>query len=100
MISRTPEENLVSAREALDRARRPLITTHVNPDGDGLGSELALHRFLWERGKQTVILNASPTPPFYEFLDSSEPLPWPFVRPACQVSISALCPQAAPSGAS
>lgn len=69
MISGTPKENLASAREALDRARRPLITTHVNPDGDGLGSELALHRFLWERGKQTVILNASPTPPFYEFLD-------------------------------
>ena len=69
MISGTPEENLASAWEALDRARRPLITTHVNPDGDGLGSELALHRFLWERGKQTVILNASPTPPFYEFLD-------------------------------
>ena len=69
MISGTPKDILASAREALDRARRPLITTHVNPDGDGLGSELALHRFLWERGKQTVILNASPTPPFYGFLD-------------------------------
>lgn len=84
MNSGTPENILASAREALDRARRPLITTHVNPDGDGLGSELALHRFLWERGKQTVILNASPTPLFYGFLDpdgliqpyqSSEPLP-------------------------
>ncbi len=84
MNSETPENILASAREALDRARRPLITTHVNPDGDGLGSELALHRFLWERGKQTVILNASQTPLFYGFLDpdgliqsyqSGEPLP-------------------------
>ena len=69
MTPGTPEEDLACAREALDRARRPLITTHVNPDGDGLGSELALHRFLWERGKKTAILNASPTPSFYGFLD-------------------------------
>ena len=65
----TPEEILAPAREALDRSRHPLLTTHVNPDGDGLGSELALHRFLSGRGKKATILNGSPTPSFFGFLD-------------------------------
>jgi len=46
-----------------------LITTHVFPDGDGIGSELALARFLAELGKKARILNASPTPRNYRFLD-------------------------------
>jgi phosphoesterase RecJ-like protein len=41
----------------------------VNPDGDGLGSELALARFLQKRGKTTTILNHSETPDNYTWLD-------------------------------
>ncbi len=49
-----------------------IITTHVNPDGDGLGSQAALARFLRSPrgGKKTVhLLNSNPTPPNYAFLD-------------------------------
>jgi phosphoesterase RecJ-like protein len=46
-----------------------LITTHVNPDGDGIGSELALARFLRSEGKRVRILNANRTPRHYAFLD-------------------------------
>ena len=46
-----------------------VLTTHVNPDGDGLGSEIALAHFLKKRGKQVHILNHSATPKNYEFLD-------------------------------
>ncbi len=46
-----------------------VLTTHVNPDGDGLGSEVALAEWLADRGKQVTILNHSATPEFYLFLD-------------------------------
>jgi phosphoesterase RecJ-like protein len=76
MEAGTPEEDLAEARQALDRAKHPLLTTHVNPDGDGLGSELGLYRFLTARGKKATVLNASPTPNAYKFLD-----PEGFIQP-------------------
>jgi phosphoesterase RecJ-like protein len=46
-----------------------VLTTHVNPDGDGLGSEIALAEWLAAQGKQVHILNHSATPDFYLWLD-------------------------------
>ncbi|MFN0159490.1 MAG: DHH family phosphoesterase [Bacteroidota bacterium] len=46
-----------------------VLTTHVNPDGDGLGSEVAIAEWLAAQGKQVSILNSSPTPDIYLFLD-------------------------------
>jgi len=46
-----------------------VLTTHVNPDGDGLGSELALARLLRKLGKKVEIINHSKTPDNYEWLD-------------------------------
>jgi phosphoesterase RecJ-like protein len=46
-----------------------ILTTHVNPDGDGLGSEIALAEWLASQGKHVSILNHSATPGFYLFLD-------------------------------
>lgn len=47
-----------------------VLTTHVNPDGDGLGSEIALAAWLRAAGKDARIINHSPTPAIYRFLDS------------------------------
>ncbi len=44
-----------------------VLTTHVNPDGDGLGSELALHRFLTKLKK-----DYSDTPANHAFLDKKK----------------------------
>ncbi|MBX9656641.1 bifunctional oligoribonuclease/PAP phosphatase NrnA [bacterium] len=55
--------------ERINAAQKILITTHVRPDGDALGSELALADLLIARGKQVEILNSSPTPERYHFLD-------------------------------
>ncbi len=46
-----------------------VLTTHVNPDGDGLGSELALAEWLSSQGKSVHIINYSSTPEIYLFLD-------------------------------
>jgi phosphoesterase RecJ-like protein len=52
---------------------RVCLTTHVNPDGDGLGSEAGLAHLLLARGVQVVVTNPTPTPPRYDFLFASLP---------------------------
>jgi len=46
-----------------------LLTTHVNPEGDAIGSEVALARFLRGRSRHVRIVNPSPTPEQCRFLD-------------------------------
>lgn len=46
-----------------------LITTHVNPDADAIGSEIAMFNILKERGKKSRIINHSTTPYNLSFLD-------------------------------
>lgn len=53
---------------ALQPGQRICITTHVNPDGDGLGSEVAMVHLLRGIGVQAVVTNPSPTPERYHFL--------------------------------
>src|SRR5262249_46849559 len=55
--------------ELVRRHRRFLLMTHVRPDGDGLGSELALADGLRHLGKMVRIVIASALPPRYRFLD-------------------------------
>ncbi len=55
--------------DLLTAHRRFLLTTHTRADGDGLGCELVLHRFLTRRGKDVVILNHEPVPDKLAFLD-------------------------------
>ncbi|MFM7149848.1 MAG: DHH family phosphoesterase [Gemmataceae bacterium] len=51
------------------RHDRFLLTTHVRPDGDGLGSMLALAEILQSNGKQVEMAVASSFPERYRFLD-------------------------------
>src|ERR687896_20882 len=57
-----------SFAEALRRGQRVCLTTHVNPDGDGLGSEVGLVHLLRAQGVDAIITNPSPTPPRFSFL--------------------------------
>jgi phosphoesterase RecJ-like protein len=66
--SRLPAPDWTAIGEALDRHQRILVTTHVNPDGDGLGAELGLWAYLRSRGKTVRIVNPDPLPPRYAFL--------------------------------
>ncbi|KAB2909929.1 MAG: bifunctional oligoribonuclease/PAP phosphatase NrnA [Ignavibacteriales bacterium] len=47
-----------------------LITSHVNPDADAIGSEIAVWLLLKRLGKMVKIVNFSTTPDFLEFLDA------------------------------
>ncbi|HEU4641001.1 MAG TPA: bifunctional oligoribonuclease/PAP phosphatase NrnA [Gemmatimonadaceae bacterium] len=44
------------------------LSTHINADGDGCGSETALARLLEQRGLRVRIVNPTPWPAMFEFL--------------------------------
>jgi len=48
--------------------RRVALTTHVNADGDGVGSEVALWHLLTARGLRATIANPTPIPERFHFL--------------------------------
>lgn len=49
--------------------QRFIITTHITPDGDGLGSEIAFFHLLKSIGKEVHIINQDPLLENYSFLD-------------------------------
>jgi len=55
------------ARELVAR-RRVVLSTHMNADGDGCGSETALARLLAQRGLESKIVNPTPWPSLFDFL--------------------------------
>lgn len=62
-------------REAIERLAREfragrsvVLSTHINADGDGCGSEAALARILTSLGMTVRIVNPTPWPDTYEFL--------------------------------
>src|SRR5881398_3897746 len=69
-VSVPPER--VRAAEAvaavLTPGRRVVLTTHVNADGDGVGSEVALWHLLAARGLSATIANPTPIPERFHFL--------------------------------
>jgi phosphoesterase RecJ-like protein len=68
----SPDADRVAAARAigrlLDGTREAILTTHVNPDGDGLGAEAGLAAYLASRGIRARILNADPAPARFQFL--------------------------------
>lgn len=46
-----------------------VISTHVNPDADAIGSEMALYFILDRLGKRVSVINHSETPDFLKFMD-------------------------------
>lgn len=69
MISPTAHELF---RKLCGDARRITLTTHIQPDGDALGSELSLGRFLLDQGKQVRIVNQDPTAANLRFLETPD----------------------------
>ena len=62
---RTAIERL--ARE-LRAGRSIVLSTHINSDGDGCGSETGLARMLAQRGMTVTIVNPTPWPEMFRFL--------------------------------
>jgi len=65
---RVPDEVI----QAIERSRRLLVATHVNPDGDALGSALGLTFALEKLGKSVTLLDRDPVPRIYRFLPGTD----------------------------
>jgi phosphoesterase RecJ-like protein len=70
----TGTDDLRPVADAIRGHDRFLLTTHENPDGDSLGSILAMKLALEQLGKDVVMFlqGTTPLPKEYEFMDLSE----------------------------
>ncbi|MCK4244791.1 MAG: bifunctional oligoribonuclease/PAP phosphatase NrnA, partial [Candidatus Omnitrophica bacterium] len=57
---------------ALLHYRTFLITSHTNPDGDSIGSQIALALLLKRLNKKVTIIDENPVPQIYRFLPHSD----------------------------
>ncbi|MEX0649542.1 MAG: bifunctional oligoribonuclease/PAP phosphatase NrnA [Candidatus Andersenbacteria bacterium] len=79
-LKKTPKSNLLASHSAVVQniatavsgAQSVLVAAHARPDGDALGSTLALFHTLSEQGKQVTMYIPDPAPDFFAFLPSIE----------------------------
>ncbi|RMG91006.1 MAG: bifunctional oligoribonuclease/PAP phosphatase NrnA [Zetaproteobacteria bacterium] len=80
MNSLYPETDWSSLCRAVRESSRIVLTTHRNPDGDGIGSQIALFHGLRLLGKPVQMHNRDGVPRIYRFLAGSEQIgqgQWP-----------------------
>lgn len=66
-----PDDRRHAIRRLMERLRpgfRVALSTHMNADGDGCGSQVALARLLGQLGMQAFIVNPTPWPEMFRFL--------------------------------
>ncbi|HAY34685.1 MAG TPA: bifunctional oligoribonuclease/PAP phosphatase NrnA [Ignavibacteria bacterium] len=63
------QNNFRDVRKLVDESSRIILTTHVVPDGDAIGSVMAFSEYLRLKGKDPVIINHSETPFNFKFMD-------------------------------
>ena len=58
-----------NAWKLISQSHRIVLISHINPDGDALGSSLSLYPLLKEMGKKVTVVNrTAPLPLRYDFL--------------------------------
>jgi len=62
----------IRACEAINQARGIVLTTHCSPDGDGIGSQIALYHALKGAGRNVYMHNHDGVPRIYRFLPESD----------------------------
>src|SRR5436305_6888327 len=65
-------DQLAQVLQEIQQRRRFLVTSHARPDGDAIGSTLALAQILRKMGKSAVAVLADPVPVIYQPLPHSE----------------------------
>lgn len=60
--------------ELVDRRERFLVVSHASPDGDAIGSTLAMGLLLEKLGREVVFYNQDPAPYNFEFLPGADRL--------------------------
>jgi phosphoesterase RecJ-like protein len=68
----TPQD-FATFRSVIERAKLYVLVTHVNPDGDAIGSQVGLGRYLLSMGFEVRIVNQDETPHDLRFLEFDGP---------------------------
>jgi len=66
------EESIQQARRLINKSRRISIVTHTSPDGDAVGSALALWHFLSELGKNVRVIVPDNFASYYKWLPGTD----------------------------
>ena len=82
--------NISKAIKAIQRAKKVIVASHVNPDGDTIGCLLALGHTLILMGKRVILLSQDGVPSRFQFLPGSE-LILSDTRETADVSIAVDC---------
>ena len=53
---------------AIRKAKSAIILTHMDPDGDAIGSMIAMHLVLKDMGKRTAMYCRDPVPEIYRMV--------------------------------
>jgi len=69
---RSRRSSVRAVRNALMASRKAILTTHLNADGDGVGSQVALATWLRGNGAEVHIINPTPFPDSFRFLVPDE----------------------------
>ncbi|MFO7723435.1 MAG: bifunctional oligoribonuclease/PAP phosphatase NrnA [Bacteroidales bacterium] len=59
-------------KKLVEKVSQVIIVSHENPDGDAIGSSLALGRFLQLLGKEVTIALPGPFPTYYQWMSGSD----------------------------
>lgn len=64
-------QNLAAFKELLSLPKRIVITTHINPDADALGSSLGLAGYLLKLGHQVRVITPTSYPKFLDWMEGN-----------------------------
>lgn len=59
-------DRLADVRDAILKRQRFVLTSHARPDGDALGSQMAMALALRQLGKQATLVDRDPVPPQFQ----------------------------------
>jgi phosphoesterase RecJ-like protein len=66
------ESQIITSKNLLSTAKKVVIIPHRNPDGDAMGSTLALYHYLKNKGIEATVLSPNEFPDFLAWLPGAE----------------------------
>ncbi len=72
IISMLSDNEINKLKQLLNQRKNIVITSHTNPDGDAIGSSLAMYHYLTKLGNNVEMMVPNSFPEYYNWLPDSE----------------------------
>ncbi len=95
LLRETSQPPAQEIRSLIEAAKIVLVVSHIDPDGDALGTTLAFGQYLKDIGKTVYMVRDSMIPDKYRFLPGAQDLPMAktyFDAPRPDVAVILECP--------